>query len=57
MDTKYDHYNSKASSSCCAAALINLEDGWGICADCKEWAMDEETYEDMAHRAFYENEK
>ena len=32
--------SEKLESSCCAANLLQYEDGWGICADCKEWAED-----------------
>jgi hypothetical protein len=32
--------SEKLESSCCGANLLQYEDGWGICADCKEWAED-----------------
>jgi hypothetical protein len=52
-----EYYDPNTTSSCCGAVLLCLEDGWGVCNECKEWAMNEEEYEDMAHKNFYQNEK
>lgn len=41
MDKKIEHLmdakNTEVMSDCCSASIYNLNDGCGLCADCKEW--------------------
>jgi len=37
---KMENQIKELESNCCGANLLQYEDGWGICSDCKEWAED-----------------